>query len=64
MRYYTVSKDDYGRWYCHMVGFSYVPVFGSFSKKKHDALQWAANSMALTYKDYMVLRKSKPELFA
>lgn len=27
---YTVSKEKGGQWYCHQVGFPYVPVFGSF----------------------------------
>lgn len=37
---YTVSKEKGGQWYCHQVGFPYVPVFGSFGdKKKHCMLQ-------------------------
>ena len=35
---YTVSKtnDSNGKevWYCHMVGYSYIPVFGSIGSKK------------------------------
>lgn len=31
---YTVSKEKGGQWYCHQVGFPYVPVFGSFGDKK------------------------------
>lgn len=35
-RNYTVSKDqDSGLWYAHMIGFDYVPVFGSFGNKRH-----------------------------
>lgn len=38
---YTVSKDGKsGLWYAHMVGFAYVPVFGSFGNKAH-ALKYA-----------------------
>lgn len=41
-RWYTVSKDDKsGLWYAHMKGFSYVPVGGSFSAKKSDAMEYA-----------------------
>ena len=53
---YTVSQKD-GIWYAHMVGYSYIPVFGSFSEKRTDALKWAAASMGLTYREYMQARK-------
>lgn len=51
---YTVSQKD-GIWYTHMVGYSYIPVFGSFGTRK-EALEWAAASMGLGYKDYMRIR--------
>lgn len=39
---YTVSRDTRsGLWYAHMIGFSYVPVAGSFSKKKTEAMEYA-----------------------
>lgn len=39
---YTVSKDQQsGLWYAHRVGFPYIPVFGSFSKRKSVAMQYA-----------------------
>lgn len=39
---YTVSKDqNSGLWYCHMIGYSYIPVAGSFSEKKSIAKEWA-----------------------
>ena len=39
---YTVSKDEEsGMWYAHMVGYPYVPVFGSFRKRKSDAFKIA-----------------------
>lgn len=42
MRNYTVSKDSKsGLWYAHMKEFPYVPVFGSFSEKKTEAMEYA-----------------------
>lgn len=42
MRNYTVSKDSKsGLWYAHMKEFPYVPVFGSFSEKKSEAMEYA-----------------------
>ena len=55
IRAYTVSQKD-GIWYAHMVGYSYIPVFGSFGSRK-EALKWAAASMGLTYSEYMDVRK-------
>lgn len=54
IRAYTVSQKD-GIWYAHMVGYAYIPVFGSFGSRR-TALGWAAASMGLTYKDYMTIR--------
>lgn len=31
---YVISKDKQGFWYCHMRGYSYIPVFGSIGDKK------------------------------
>lgn len=53
---YTVSKEKGGQWYCHMVGFPNVPVFGSFGSKK-EALHFAADMCGLPYKEYMQLRQ-------
>lgn len=56
-RTYTVSKDEKsGMWYAHMVGFSYIPVFGSFSKSKRAAQKYAAYMMALPLKEYMQMK--------
>jgi len=56
-RNYTVSKDEKsGMWYAHMVGFSYIPVFGSFSKSKKSAQKHAADMIALSLKEYMKLK--------
>lgn len=42
MRNYIVSKDSKsGLWYAHMKEFPYVPVFGSFSEKKTEAMEYA-----------------------
>lgn len=57
MRDYTVSQDKNGYWYAHMVGYSYIPCFGSFSKNKRNALQCAADYMGLSYAEYMAYRK-------
>ena len=53
---YTVSKEKGGQWYCHQVGFPYVPVFESFGDKKK-ALHVAAEMCGLPYKEYMQLRQ-------
>lgn len=55
---YVVSKEKGGQYYCHMVGFPYIPVMGSFGTKKH-ALKCAADSMGLPLKEYMKLRKTE-----
>ena len=59
MSEYTVSQDKNGYWYAHRVGFSYIPVFGSFSKSKKYALQCCADSMCMTYKEFMEWRRRK-----
>jgi hypothetical protein len=53
---YTVSQKD-GLWYAHMCGYSYIPVFGSFSESRQDAMKWAAASMGLPLKEYMIVRR-------
>lgn len=53
MPYFTVSQDKNGYWYCHRYGFPHLPHFGSFSKSKRKALQFAADAMGMTYKQYM-----------
>ena len=66
MRMYTVSKDSKtGLWYAHMVGYSYIPVFserGTFGTKRN-ALQIAADSMGLIYREYMDFRKRYRNMF-
>ena len=42
MKNYIVSKDNKsGLWYAHMRGYSYIPVSGSFSEKKSEAMEYA-----------------------
>lgn len=42
MKKYTVSKDIKSElWYAHMKGFDYVPIAGSFSEKKSEAMEYA-----------------------
>ena len=60
VRAYTVSQKD-GMWYAHMVGYPSIPVFGSFSDKRSEAVKWAAASMGLTYKEYMHIRSKYGE---
>lgn len=60
MRKYTISKaKDTNLWYAHQVGFPYIPVMserGTFGTKTN-ALYVAADSMGLTYKEYMDVRR-------
>ena len=54
---YTVSKDGKsGLWYAHKVGFSWIPVLGSFSKSKRAAQRVAADCMWLSLKEYLQLK--------
>lgn len=56
-RTYVVSKDEKsGLWYAHMVGFPWIPVWGSFSKSKRAAQKVAANCMVLSLKEYLQLK--------
>lgn len=56
---YTVSKDiKSGLWYAHMKGFAYIPVFGSFCKKKSDAMEYAKCAMGFRI-EWVKLRKGK-----
>lgn len=59
MREYTVSQDKNGYWYAHQTGYPSIPVWGSFSKSKRHAMEYAAASMCLTYKEFMEYRKKR-----
>ena len=42
MNNYTVSKDtSSGMWYAYHRNYSYIPVVGSFSERKSDAMEYA-----------------------
>lgn len=42
MRNYTVSKDSKsGMWYAHAKGYPCIPVAGSFSENKSEAMEYA-----------------------
>ena len=42
LKLYTVSKDQKsGLWYAHKKGYPYVPVSGSFSERKSEAMEYA-----------------------
>lgn len=57
-RTYTVSKDEKtGLWYAHKVGFSYIPVLGSFSKSKRTAQKYAADCMGIPLKEYLRIKE-------
>jgi hypothetical protein len=58
MRTYTVSKDiKSGMWYAHAKGYSYIPVFGSFSEKKSEAMEYAKCANLLPNKVEEIERK-------
>ena len=60
MRGYTVSKDSKsGLWYAHMKGYTYVPVSGSFSEKKSEAMEYAKMYSGLPHKVEEIERKRK-----
>lgn len=42
MRNYAVSKDiKSGLWYAHAKGYAYIPIAGSFSENKSEAMEYA-----------------------
>lgn len=51
MKNYTVSKDSKnGMWYAHHKKFPYIPVSGSFSEKKSEAMEYAKMYNGLSHK--------------
>ena len=59
-RVYTVSQDSKsGLWYVHMVGYSYIPCFGSFRTTKRAAQKIAAEWMGIPFETYMKLPERK-----
>lgn len=62
MRTYTVTKDrESGLWYAHQRGFPYVPVFGSFSERKSDAMEYVKMYNNLPNKVEQIERERKAE---
>ena len=60
MRRYTVSKDSKsGLWYAHMKGYAYVPICGSFSEKKSEAMEYAKMYSGLPHKVEEIEQKRK-----
>lgn len=48
---YIVSKDTKsGMWYAHHRNYSYIPVSGSFSEKKSEAMEYAKMYNGLPHK--------------
>lgn len=62
MKHYTISQDKGGAWYAHMVGYPWIPVFGSFGSRQK-ATQCAADNMALTLEQYRDYKRRKPQNF-
>lgn len=58
-RRYTVSKDKSGRWYAHMKGCPNIPVFGSLSEKKSEAMEYAKMYDCLPNKVEQIEQKRK-----
>ena len=59
-RVYTVSQEPKsGLWYVHMVGYSYIPCFGTFRKTKKNAQKAAAEWMGIPFEVYMKLPERK-----
>lgn len=51
MKNYTVSKDSKsGMWYAHHKDYPYIPVSGSFSERKSEAMEYAKMYNGLSHK--------------
>lgn len=60
---YVVSKDSKsGLWYAHAEGYAYIPVAGSFSEKKSDAMEYAKMMNFLPHRIAEIERKRKRNL--
>ena len=61
-RSYTVSKDrKSGLWYAHMEGFSYIPIAGSFSRNKGEAMEYAKMYNGLPHKVEQIEARKREE---
>ena len=57
---HTISQDkDSGLYYVHMVGYPYIPAFGTFSKTKREAEKHLVNYIGMTWKDYCEWKKQR-----
>ncbi len=64
-RAYTVSKDPKsGMWYAHAKGYPYIPVCGSISKAKSEALEYAKMMNFLPNRVEEIEQKRKKEFEA
>lgn len=60
MRNYTVSKDNKsGLWYAHHKNFPYIPINGSFSEKKSDAMEYAKMYNGLSHRVEEIEQRKK-----
>ena len=51
MKNYIVSKDPKsGLWYAHHINYTHIPVCGSFSEKKAEAMEYAKMYNGLSHK--------------
>lgn len=65
MMNYTVSKDSKsGMWYAHAKGYPYLPVAGSFSEKKSEAMEYAKMYNLLPNKVEQIEQRRREEFFA
>lgn len=61
-RRYTVSKDTKtGMWYAHHKKYPNIPVSGSFSEKKSDAMEYAKMYDNLPHKVEQIEQRRKQE---
>lgn len=57
---YKISKDQRsGLWYAHQKGYAYIPVGGSFSEKKSEAMEYAKMYNCLPNKVEQIEEKRK-----
>ena len=57
---YTVSKDQKsGLWYAHEKGYGYIPIAGSFSRNKSEAMEYAKMYNNLPNRVEQIERKRK-----
>lgn len=61
-RAYTVSKDQKsGLWYAHMKGFGYIPIAGSFSRNKGEAMEYAKMYNGLPHRVEQIETRKREE---